>query len=235
MDGDKRRIAGSRPPNFDPLARAYRWMEYFTFGTILERCRFQFLQECCESRQALILGDGDGRFTARLLATNPVLRADAIDLSSAMLHQLMRRVERAEADCPAAQQPAETRLRTICADLRHYSPEPAEYDLIVSHFVLDCLTDRDVDDLLRNVIPGLAPKSLWLISEFSVPEKGWRRMPARLLIQWLYFVFRKITRLQVRQIPDYAAALTSYGFRRRERECFLGGILSAEMWERTTL
>jgi cyclopropane fatty-acyl-phospholipid synthase-like methyltransferase len=232
MAGDKRRIPDSRPPNFDPFARAYRWMEYFTFGTILEQCRFQFLQECCECRQALILGDGDGRFTARLFAANAVLRADAIDLSPAMLDQLMRRVECTKTDCTLAQHPGEKRLRTICADVRHFSPEAAEYDLIVSHFLLDCLTDRDVEDLLRNVIPRLAPKSLWLISEFSVPEKGWRRMAARLLIHWLYFFFRKTTHLQVRQIPDYAAALTSYGFRCRQRASFLGGILSAEIWER---
>lgn len=235
MDGDKSRISDSRPPNFDPLARAYRWMEYFTFGTILERCRFHFLQECCECRQALILGDGDGRFTARLLATNPVLRADAIDLSPAMLHQLRRRVERAEADCSAVQQPKEARLRAICADVRHFSPAAAEYDLIVSHFFLDCLTDREVEDLLRNVVRRLGRKSLWVVSEFSVPKAGWRRMAARLLIRWLYFAFRTMTHLQVRQIPDYAAALASYGFRRRQRESFLGGMLSAEIWERTTL
>jgi hypothetical protein len=234
MNNDRPSIPESRPPNFDSIARAYRWMEYLTFGTILERCRFQFLSECCQSRQALILGDGDGRFIAQLFATNPVLRADAVDLSPAMLNQLTRRVNRTKRDCTSTLHPGETRLRTICADVRNFFPEAAEYDLIVSHFLLDCLTDREVEHLVNNVIPRLAPNSLWLISEFAVPATGWHRLPARLLITWLYFAFRKMTHLQVRQIPDYAGALTSYGFRRRQRASFLGGILSAEIWERRT-
>ncbi len=29
------------PPNFNPLARLYRWMEYFTFGPLLSRTRMR--------------------------------------------------------------------------------------------------------------------------------------------------------------------------------------------------
>lgn len=232
MGSDKRRIGDLRPPSFDSIARAYRWLEYLSFGTMLERCRFRYLEECMESRQALILGDGDGRFTARLFANNPVLRADAVDLSPAMLTQLERRAARATIKSCSTRQPKETRLRTFCADVRHFSPASGEYDLVVSHFLLDCLTDRDVQELVKHVVPRLAPQSLWLVSEFSVPEKGWRRTAAQMLIRWLYFAFRKLTHLQVRQIPDYAAALTCCGFRRRLRSSFLGGILSAELWER---
>jgi hypothetical protein len=56
------------PPNFDRIARPYRWLEYLTLGRSLERAREVFLPLLKDRRQALILGDGDGRFTARLLA-----------------------------------------------------------------------------------------------------------------------------------------------------------------------
>ena len=84
----------ARPANFDHIARPYRWLEYLTFGPYLERCRFHFLDQLKRHRRALILGDGDGRFTARLLATNPQISVDAVDSSAAMLNLLSERVSR---------------------------------------------------------------------------------------------------------------------------------------------
>lgn len=219
----------ARPPNFDRLARAYRWMEYLSFGPMLERCRFRFLDDCGASRHALLLGDGDGRFAARLFAINRDLRADAVDGSQAMLDRLRQRVVR------ATQATTASRLRTMCADLRRSSPPGKDYDLVVSHFFLDCLTDRELESLLERTLPALAPRCLWLVSEFSVPQKGWRGPAARLLIRSLYFAFRRLTHLQVRQVPDYSLLLTRNGFQLRRSSRFLGGILSAELWERKAL
>jgi hypothetical protein len=56
----------SQPPDFNRLARFYRWMELVSFGPWLCWCRCAFVGEVSACRYALILGDGDGRFTARL-------------------------------------------------------------------------------------------------------------------------------------------------------------------------
>ena len=137
-------------PNFDSVARAYRWMEYFSFGPMLEHCRFHFLTRCSHARHALVLGDGDGRFTARLLALNPAVRVDAIDASSAMLDALR---ERARRSCRGA----DTRLSTTEADIRRFTPTGNDYELVVSHFFLDCLTDDDVAALLARISPHQTP------------------------------------------------------------------------------
>src|SRR6185437_1080687 len=57
-------------PKFDRLARVYRWMEWLSFGPYLSRCRRAFLPQLRDARRALVLGDGDGRFTAALLRRN---------------------------------------------------------------------------------------------------------------------------------------------------------------------
>ncbi len=210
-------------PDFDPIARLYRWMEYLTFGPMLERCRFHFLPQCAGARHALVLGDGDGRFTARLLAANPKVEIDAVDSSAAMLAELQRRAQ--------AQSIGKTpRLRTARADLRDFIPIRSGYDLVVSHFFLDCLTDDEVAALVERIIPHLASNATWLISEFAIPKKGWRRIGGRLLVRFLYFAFEKMTRLHVRQIPDYARILTARGFRRQQQYHSLGGLLVAEIW-----
>ncbi len=79
-----------RPPRFDRVARLYRVLEYLSFGPMLERCRFHHLPAlaAADCSRALILGDGDGRFLARLLAACPELSAQAVDASPAMLRLL---------------------------------------------------------------------------------------------------------------------------------------------------
>lgn len=213
----------STAPNFDSLARVYRWMEYLSFGPMLERCRFHFLSECAGARHALVLGDGDGRFTARLLAINKKITIDAVDSSAAMLEELRRR-----ADLNAG-----LRLRTIHADLRQWMPDASGYDLIVSHFFLDCLTTPEVDDLIQRMSAHLDERAIWLISEFAVPEGRWRGVFACMLVRGLYLAFAGMTGLLVRKLPDHAASMGRHSFRRGHHASFLGGLLVSETWERS--
>ncbi len=211
--------------NFDSVARAYRWMEYASFGPMLQRCRFHFLPQFSAARQALVLGDGDGRFTARLMASNPMVQVDAIDASPAMLAILR---QRARHSC----QNADTRLSTTEADIRRFTPRGKEYDLVVSHFFLDCLTDDDVHALIARVSPSMTPDAMWLVSEFAVPPRGWRRIAARILIRSLYFAFSTLTGLRIRQIPNHTKSFYENGFRPLDRATFLGGLLISEVWKR---
>ncbi|MGH9617957.1 MAG: class I SAM-dependent methyltransferase [Acidobacteriaceae bacterium] len=212
-------------PNFDSIARAYRWMEYLSFGPMLERCRFRFLSECSRARYALVLGDGDGRFTARLLSENPDIHVDAIDASAAMLAALR---QRAQSCCPDS----DSRLNTIQADARDFAPSGKIYDMVVSHFFLDCLTNDDVFDLIERLRPLLAEDAEWLVSEFLIPQKGWRRPAARMLVRSLYSAFSVLTRLRIQRIPDYAPIFRARGFFRSENAEYLGGLLVTEVWKR---
>ena len=211
-------------PNFDSLARAYRWMEYFSFGRMLEHCRFHFLARCSAAHHALVLGDGDGRFTARLMASNPTVQVEAVDASPAMLAALRKRVR----SCGDA----ETRLQTLQADIRKFTPTAKDYDLIVCHFFLDCLTDGDARALVARISPRMTPDAIWLVSEFAVPEKGWRRLGARVVIRSLYTAFFVLTGLRVRRLPDYSRAFHDNGWHQVDKAPYLGGILIAEVWKR---
>jgi SAM-dependent methyltransferase len=208
-------------PNFDRIARPYRWLEYVAFGPALTRCRNHFLPGLADRRRALVLGDGDGRFTARLLASNPQLEADAVDLSPAMLALLTRRAARAHPTAGA-------RLRSHIADARTFAPS-GPYDLVVTHFFLDCLTQPDLDALAARVRPHLTPNAIWLVSDFHIPA-GRMRLAARALVRGLYFGFRVLTGLRTTQLPDHAAALTSAGLVRAAQHLSLARMLTTELW-----
>lgn len=212
-----------RPPDFNRLARLYRWMEFFSFGPWLGLTRCTFLGDLAHYRKALVLGDGDGRFTASLLRANPAVRIDAVDASAAMLHALLARVG-TKAD----------RIRVHLADARTWKP-PAPivappYDLIVTHFFLDCLCTQEIQVLAARLRSVVSPSASWIVSEFAVPQGWYGRFIAAPVVSSLYFCFGLLTGLEVRKLPDHSAALRQAGFTMRDRRLRLGGLLIAERW-----
>jgi SAM-dependent methyltransferase len=212
----------NQSPNFDRLAGSYRWLEAFTFGPTLQRCRLTYLARMASARRALILGDGDGRFTAALLHANPNITVDAIDSSAAMLATLQRR-----AGTHAS------RLRTTLADARTWQPGETKYDLIATHFFLDCLSSDEAAALAVKLHAASAPNALWAVSEFHVPATRFGRFVAAPLVAALYRAFALLTGLTTRQLPDYHGPIQAAGFRLAARRERLRGLLAAELWRAT--
>jgi SAM-dependent methyltransferase len=208
-----------RTPNFDPLARSYRWMEYLTFGRSLRQCRCTFLDQVVAVRNALLIGDGDGRFAARLLGVNGRVRIDAVDTSQAMLEAL-RRNAAAYTD----------RVSTYRADARTWSPPRSDYDLVVTHFCLDCLTTGEIAALAERLRRELAPTARWVVSEFAIPDRWFGRIVARPLIRSLYLAFRLFTGLGIDRLPDHRGALKRAGFSLARERKLLCGLLVSEIW-----
>lgn len=206
------------PADFNKLARIYRWMEWFTFGPFLQRCRFAFLSSLTQRRQALVLGDGDGRFTARLLQANTAIQVDAVDSSSAMLHQLSNRSRT-------------DRVRTHVADARAFTPLRRDYDLIATHFFLDCLTTSEVENLASRLRTCTSPGAVWVISDFALPPGLYGRVFASPFISALYFAFGLLTGLKVRKLPDHHAALAKSGWTLAQSHKRLGDLLVSELWQ----
>lgn len=207
------------PGNFDRLAGLYRWMEWGSFGPWLGRCRRAFLGDLLDRPAALVLGDGDGRFTAALLAANERVEVDAVDASGAMLRALKRQAGRDAG-----------RVRTWVADARRWEPDGRGYDLVATHFFLDCLTTDEVRTLAARLRPALRPDAVWVVSEFAVPEGAYGRVVARPLVALLYFAFGAMTGLRVRRLPEHVEAMEQAGFVMRARRRWLGGLLVAEKW-----
>jgi SAM-dependent methyltransferase len=208
--------------NFDLVAHVYRWLEYLSFGPFLDRCRRTHIAQVQGARRTLVLGDGDGRFLARLLAANPLLTADVVDSSQAMLKLLDRRLIRLGPD-------ARRRVWLHHADALEWEGQTS-YDLIVSHFFLDCFFPRELELLLDRLHARTAPEARWVISEFAIPSGGLRAAFARGVVSLLYRSFGLLTGLQVRKLPDHAALMAARGWRLTSQRTYLAGLLRAEVW-----
>jgi ubiquinone/menaquinone biosynthesis C-methylase UbiE len=210
--------------NFDRVARPYRWLEYITFGPWLARCRNAQLAHLAGAQHALVLGDGDGRFLARLLAANPTLTADVVDSSHAMLTLLDRRLRRYQ---------VHQRIRLHNVDALNWNPT-GSYDLIVSHFFLDCFFPHQLEQLIDSVLPHAVPGAQWVISEFAIPTNPFAAYFARGIIGCLYRAFGWATGLRVRALPDYAPALLRRGLLPIHDRRYLAGLLCSQLWTLST-
>ncbi|HEY6340788.1 MAG TPA: class I SAM-dependent methyltransferase [Bryobacteraceae bacterium] len=199
--------------NCDRIARYYRWLEYLSFGRELERRRFRYLADVADARSALILGGGDGRFLARFARTSRA-RIHYIDSSARMLALARERASSA-------------RIRYQLADARQAGLAPAQYDLIVAHFFLDCFEERDAARLIERVAAAAQPRTRWLISEFR--PAPWSAPATRAL----YLFFRAATGLKTRRLIDHRPWLIRNGFRLEREERSYFGWLASELWART--
>lgn len=204
--------------NADRIARIYQWLEYAAFGGLLQKCRTQFLDRCAGAQRALVIGDGDGRFTAELVRRYPGLAVESVDASAEMIRLAARRIGGA--------------AKLLHADARRMEPA-GSFDLVATHFFLDCLTQTEADALIRRLARHLHPGALWIVSEFHIPSAGWRRMRARAWIATMYRFFRFTTGLQVHEIPDYEAAFAAAGLTMLEEREQSQGMLRCTLWRLT--
>lgn len=207
--------------SFDRLAPFYPLLERVTFGHTLQRARTAFIAHLDETRHALIAGEGNGQFLAKLLATRPSLQVTCLDTSANMLayaSQLLRKEDRDRVDL--IQGDAATAQLTC------------SYDAIVTQFFLDCFDDLELRAVVNRLAMVAAPNARWVVAEFAIPSSAAMRLVGRTLIRTMYAFFRFTTRITGTRLLDYASLLHEHGFQRVERRTFWRGIICAELWQR---
>jgi ubiquinone/menaquinone biosynthesis C-methylase UbiE len=210
--------------SFDRLAPHYRWMEFVLAGEKLQRCRVAWLDEIRDCRDVLIAGVGPGRFLKACARALPGARIVCLDASQAML-------ERAEtAWRKAGGKPGQASF--IHAALPEWQPPGAAFDLIVTHFFLDCFPEPMLSRVIAGLALGAKPHARWLISDFQIPPSGPGRLRARAVLAIAYTFFKLATRLPATRLIAPHALLEGHGFRLMHRRTFDYGLLYSEVRRR---
>jgi SAM-dependent methyltransferase len=213
----------SKPASFDRLSRAYRWMEYFSFGPYLQHCRTLRIAEMIACKRALVYGDGDGRFLAALLRSAPAIRVTAVDASGKMLQRVAQRL------------PPQAQVRLVHEDALECPPAEfpdAPFDLVVSHFFLDCFDEAEIASLLALVNAAVEKSALWVVSDLAIPQRTPARFLGVLIVRGLYLAFGLLTGLKTRRLPDHARVMREAGWLLEDRKELLLGLLVSERWRR---
>ena len=210
--------------SFDTLAPIYRWMEYVFAGGKMQRCRLAFLHQIEEPKSILIFGEGPGRFLVECCRGFPHAQVTCLDLSSKMLAQAAAHL--------ALHRLESKHVSFIHADVLIWEPPAAEYDLIVSHFFLDCFRA----DQLALIIPKLAhaakPGCNWLFADFQVAQSGLKHWRSRFILALLYRFFSAVTRLSANSLASPDPFLKKAGFTLHRRIESDWDLLKSDWWRR---
>jgi ubiquinone/menaquinone biosynthesis C-methylase UbiE len=210
----------------DPIARWYALLERLVFGDALQKARVAFLGIAvgAEKKRALLVGDGDGRFLAALLHHAPTITVDYVEPSGKMIAVAKKRVPKSDT----------ARVHFHQQIIQDFPRPEGPYDLLATHFFLDCFEPPELETVIARLASMLAPDAAWLLADFRLPtpESGiLRRLRARLLLRVMYRFFGLATGLRARHLTDPADILESRGLNLRARQRFSGDFVSCDHWQ----
>jgi ubiquinone/menaquinone biosynthesis C-methylase UbiE len=210
--------------SFDRVATSYRLLETIAFGQSLQRARVRWIEKIPRPRRVLILGEGSGRFLCELLRVHPKIDIDCVDASARMLSLAGKRARRNHAESwPCVQ--------FIRADILQWSPRNS-YDLIVTHFFLDCFPRDEVKAIVDKLAGAAAPGAVWLLADFTIPSAGiFSRMHAKLWLRMMYLFFRCAAGIIANGLVDPSPDLEEHNFVPISRQLSRVAMLKSELWQ----
>ena len=192
-------------------------------GDKLQRCRTAFLGRIAAATNILIVGEGNGRFLVECRRKFPHAKITVVDASPRMLARAQKRLTGQGMTCD--------RIEFTCADALTWTPPEGAFDLIVTHFFLDCFRAEQVESLIAALARSAAPGANWLLGDFRYAPAGLPRYRSRLILWLLYRFFRFATRLSASTLTSPDVFLAQRGFKLREREIYDWGLLHSDRWQ----
>ena len=194
-------------------------METLSAGAKLQRCRTAFLDDIPVPERVLLAGEGHGRFLPECARRFPDAEIVVVDSSSLMLEISKRTVKTG-------------RVKFVHADMLDWQAPDAAFDLVVTHFFLDCFTKEELATVIGNISRAATARADWLVADFEIPSSGPARLRARTILTLLYRFFRTTSGLRASRLIPPDEFLKIAGFSRKGRRTFDWGLLKSELWTR---
>jgi ubiquinone/menaquinone biosynthesis C-methylase UbiE len=151
------------------------------------------------------------------------LSVTCLDASAGMLRHARARAQRAGADL--------SRVVFVHAALPDWRPAE-QFDAIATHFFLDCFPPEPLAAVIATLASAASAEARWIVSDFSLPERGWRRWRAGAIHALMYGFFRVAAGLTARRWTNPDPLLEQAGFRLVSRRTSEWGLLQADLWQR---
>lgn len=212
------------PADYRRLAGTYSFWEYLVFANQLQRCRLSFLSELEQSKNLLLLGDGDGRFSTQLLRTLPGIQISSLDASAPLLQAAKKRRKKNGI--------LENGIRAINEDVLNWKGDGQKYDSVVAQFFFDSFEGNELETIADQLQNVLNPGGKLLVSEFNIPrDTRIGNLRARITLTVLYTVFGVLTDLKTKRLTDHTPILCGEGFILKKTKFFSQKILAAQVFE----
>ncbi|HEY4272074.1 MAG TPA: class I SAM-dependent methyltransferase [Candidatus Udaeobacter sp.] len=205
--------------SFDRLAPHYRWLETVGFGSVLQKARTRWIETVPRPKRVLTVGEGTGHFLRKFLRVHRDAVVDCVDSSARMLEFARLRIP-----------DGVNRVRFFEQDILSWTP-PGCYDLVVTHFVLDCFPQNELKLIVQKLAGLATPGAYWLLADFCIPKTSFARVHAKIWLAILYWFFRTTTAVPAKRLVDPTPELQANGFVCLERSQWRLGLVKSELWQ----
>lgn len=190
------------------IAPIYSLLVKLVFGTDLKKSKLVFVSKL-RTKKLLIVGGGDG-LDYRDFELN--LNGEYWELSPLML--------RKSNDCLRGSQ--------LIFQLGQFNPDPPrKFDEIWLHFVLDTMSDAEIEAFLLTLKKVLKVNGRIYLCDFFPPQSYIQQ-----ILHWLMITFFRIaTRHPRKDVPDYSTILKKQGFQQEKNFNWKKGWIRSQLWK----
>jgi ubiquinone/menaquinone biosynthesis C-methylase UbiE len=121
-------------------------------------------------------------------------------------------------------------VRFLHQDIMNWAPPGNAYDLVVTHFVLDCFPLAELAQVVKNLATATKPDADWLLADFRLPDRGFARLQARVWLAAMYQFFRFTARIKATELIDAAPYLQAKEFSLACQHFSRTEMLKSELW-----
>jgi len=210
--------------NFDGVASSYLFLETITFGNQLQKCRTSMISHLTNSKRALVLGEGNGRFLEAFCKANPLAEILVIDESPRMLDLAKRRIANANP-------PINNQIEFRCANVFEILPLTGTFDLIVCNFFLDCFTSSEIGHLLGLFRQMLFGEGLLVVGDFRKPHSIFGKIIGEFILKFMHVFFQKTAGISATELTDLHAILQERSFQKAVEKKLFFGFLNSSIWK----
>ena len=204
--------------NFSKLAPIYDLLGSLAFVGRLHRSQTHLIPLYPKQpKNILIMGGGTGKFLIELLKAITFENITYIDLSPKMITLARNKVS-------VSYPESLSKMHFICGD--ETTIPKKSYDLIITHYFLDCFTETDFVKVAESLYDHLQATGTWSMVDFSNPQNNHIKGS---IIGFLYGFFRLTCQLNVKNIPDFDPWFEQKLGRRYDKE-FIGGLLKSTIY-----
>jgi len=204
-------------PKIGRIAHVYALLEKLLWGNQLQTARLHARSFVHPDAPTLLLGDGDGRFSTALHLLYPGLDITSVEISRSMNQLAMRRRKRLGLSNES--------YRQVEMDLRLWEPPLHKYEMVVLHFVTDCLIPDENRALAQSMVRTLKPGGSVMLTDFVIPASGFSKWRARGSVALMFGLFRSLCSLQTRQLHNYWKFFEEAGFECIQSDYFASGCI----------
>jgi len=212
--------------SFDLIAPWFQTLESVAFGNSLQHCRIACLREIKSPRRVLLAGEANGRFLSELLQLHPEVEVDCLDASHRMLELARQRINRLMPGNAA-------RVRFLHRDIKSWVAPKRQYDLVATHFFLDCFPEPDLSGIIKKLSGVAKDDATWLLSDFRVPHSLVARLRAQSWLATMYLFFRVTARIEASELIDPTPFMRHEGFVLERQQLSQNGMLKSEIWRKS--